>query len=191
MTLRCVKDGDLLYNNSKDDFPLNTVEGILFNTYTTDSIHNPQKPVTTRLFVLSNRLQFWKNWQKRRTPRRNVMGTTDRRGCLVPKHIEILKFGCWNRLSELCDGPSQVRRTVVSPRFKTLQLLRIWYRERFSERHDGSAGRTITGVTDRHRLFSGNWVSDPCDDLQDGPSQARRAVAGCAIPVWVGFLDTF
>ena len=44
MTLRCVKDGDLLYNNSKDDFPLNTVEGILFNTYTADSIHNPQKP---------------------------------------------------------------------------------------------------------------------------------------------------
>ena len=35
--------------------------------------------VTTRLVVLSNKLQFWKNWQKRRTPRRNVMGTTDRR----------------------------------------------------------------------------------------------------------------
>ena len=35
--------------------------------------------VTTRSVVLSNKLQFWKNWQKRRTPRRIVMGTTDRR----------------------------------------------------------------------------------------------------------------
>ena len=74
--------------------------------------------VTTRLVVLSNRLQFWKNWQKRRTPRRNVMGTTDRRGCLVPKHLENLKLGTENQLSELCDG---------------------------------MAGRTVTGVMDRHR----------------------------------------
>ena len=35
--------------------------------------------VTTCLVVLSNRLQFLKNWQKRRTPRRTVMVTTDRR----------------------------------------------------------------------------------------------------------------
>ena len=80
--------------------------------------------VTIRLVVLSNRLQFWKNWQKRRTPRRNVMGTTDRRGGLVPKYLENLKFGTENQLSELCDG---------------------------------MAGRTVTGVTDRHRC--------------DGPSQ--------------------
>ncbi|TMW83284.1 hypothetical protein EJD97_002233 [Solanum chilense] len=53
------------------------------------------------------------------------------------------------------------------------------------------AGRTVTGVTDRHRLISGNLVSEPCDDLQDGPSQARRPVTGCVIPVWVGFLYTF
>ena len=39
------------------------------------------------------------------------MGTTDRQGCLVPKHLEILKFGCGNRLSELCDGPAG--RTVT------------------------------------------------------------------------------
>ena len=89
--------------------------------------------------------------------------TTERHGhdgpsqCLVSKHLENLKLGTENQLSEL---------------------------------RDGMAGRTVTGVTDRHRLFSGNSVSDPCDDLQDGPSQARWAVAGCAIPVWVGFLDT-
>ena len=86
------------------------------------------------------------------------MGTTDRRGCIVPKHLEILKFGCQNRLSELCDG---------------------------------MAGRTVTGVTDRHRPLVEIWVSELCDDLQDGPSQARRPVTGCAIPVRVGFLDTF
>ncbi|WP_218672337.1 hypothetical protein, partial [Paenibacillus sp. 32352] len=43
--------------------------------------------VTTCLVVLSSRFQFWKNWQKRQTPRWNVMVTTDRRGCLVPKHL--------------------------------------------------------------------------------------------------------
>ena len=26
------------------------------------------------------------------------------------------------------------------------------------------------------------WVSELCDDLQDGPSQARRSVTGCANP---------
>ena len=119
--------------------------------------------------------------------------TTDRHGHdgpsqgLVSKHLENLKLGTENQLSELCDGmagrtvtgvtdrhrplveiwvselcddlqdgPSQARRTVVIHRFKTLQLLRIWYRERFSELRDGMAGRTVTGVTDRHRLFSGN-----------------------------------
>ena len=68
-------------------------------------------PVTTRLVVLSNRLQIWKNWQKRRTPRRNVMGTTDRQGCLVPKHLENLKLGTENQLSELRNG--MAGRTVT------------------------------------------------------------------------------
>ena len=108
-----------------------------------------QPSVTTRLVVLSNRLQFWKNWQKRRTPRRNVMGTTDRRGGLVPKYLENLKLGTENQLSELCDG---------------------------------MAGRTITGVTDRHRPLVEIWVSELCDDLQDGSSQARRAVTCCVNP---------
>ena len=77
---------------------------------------------------------------------------------LISKHLENLKLGTKNRLSELCNG---------------------------------MAGRTVTGVMDRHRASSENPVSEPCDDLQDGPSQARRAVAGCVIPVWVGFLITF
>ena len=74
------------------------------------------------------------------------------------------------------DGPSRVSRP------KTL---------RNSELCNEMAGRTVTGVTDRHRPLVEIWVSELCDDLQDGPSQARRLVTGCAIPVWVGFLDTF
>ena len=53
------------------------------------------------------------------------------------------------------------------------------------------AERTVTGVTDHHRPFTQNQVSELCDGQQDGPSQARRAVTDCEIPVWVGFLDTF
>ena len=84
--------------------------------------------------------------------------TTERHGHdgqsqgLVSKHLENLKLGTENRLSEL---------------------------------RNGVAGRTVTGHSPK------NQVSDPCDDLQDGPSQARRPVTGCAIPVWIGFLDTF
>ena len=83
------------------------------------------------------------------------------------------------------DGPSQ---GLVS---KHLENLKLGTEYRLSELRDGMAGRTVTGVTDRHRVFSGNPVSEPCVDLQDRPSQARRAVAGCVIPVWVGFLITF
>ena len=82
--------------------------------------------VTTCLVVLSSRFYFWKNRLRRRTPRRTVMGTTDRHGHdglsqgLVSKHLENLKLGTENRLSEL---------------------------------RNGMAGWTVTGVTDRHRLF--------------------------------------
>ena len=105
--------------------------------------------VTTCLVVLSSRFYFWKNWLRRRNPRRTVMGTTDRRGGLVPKYLENLKLGTENRLSKLC--------------------------------HE-MAGRTVTGVTERHRPLVEIWVSELCDDLQDGPSQARRPVTGCANP---------
>ena len=64
---------------------------------------------------------------------------------LISKHLEKLKLGTKNRLSELCDG---------------------------------MAGRTVTGVTDRHRPLVEIWVSELCDDLQDGPSQARRHFTG-------------
>ena len=117
--------------------------------------------VTTRLVVLSNRLQFWKNWQKRRTPRRNVMGTTDRRGCLVPKHLEILKFGCWNRLSELCDG--HVGRTVI-----------------------GTTNRRDPPFQNTSKIW--NWVLK-IDSLnfvtewKDGPSQAWRTVTEPSVKI--------
>ena len=81
------------------------------------------------------------------------------------------------------DGPSQV---LVS---KHLENLKLGTENRLSELRNGMAGRTVIGVTDRHRPLVEIWVSELCDDLQDGPSQARWAVACCAIPVWVGFLD--
>ena len=63
------------------------------------------------------------------------------------------------------DGPS---RGLVS---KYLENLKLGTENRLSELRDGMAGQTVTGVTDRHRVSSGNPVSAYCDDLQDGPSQ--------------------
>ena len=83
------------------------------------------------------------------------------------------------------DGPSQ---GLVS---KHLEYLKLGTENRLSELRNEMAGRTVTCVTDRHRVFSGNPVCEPCDDLQDGPSQERRAVTGCVIPAWVGSLYTF
>ena len=68
------------------------------------------------------------------------MGTTYRRGGLVSKHLENLKLGTENRLSEL---------------------------------RDGIAGRTVTGVTGRHRSFSKFQSLNSVTTQQDGPSQAR------------------
>ena len=79
--------------------------------------------VMTCLVVLSSRFYFWKKLAETTEP------TTDRHGHdgpsqgLVSKHLENMKLGTENRLSEL---------------------------------RDRMAGRTVTGVTDRHRLFSGN-----------------------------------
>ena len=91
--------------------------------------------VTTCLVVLSSRFYFWKNRLRRRNPRRNVMGTTDRRGCLVPKHLEILKFGCWNRLSELCN--EMEGRTVTDPQWKFGSLNFATTCRTDRRRHDG------------------------------------------------------
>ena len=78
--------------------------------------------VTTCLVVLSSRF-----YSEKLAETTNL--TTDRHGHdgpsqgLVSKHLENLKLGTENRLSEL---------------------------------RDGMAGRTVTGVMDRHSLFSGN-----------------------------------
>ena len=74
------------------------------------------------------------------------------------------------------DGPSQV---LVS---KHLENLKLGTKNRLSELCDGMAGSTVTGVTDRHRPLVEIWVSELCDDLQDGPSKARRRITGCANP---------
>ena len=101
--------------------------------------------VTTCLVVLSSRFYFLKNWLRQRNPRRTVMGTTDRRGGLVPKHLEFWNLGTeidsLNFVTKVQDGPSQ-------------------------------AWRAVTGMTGRHRSFSKNWVSELCDD------SAGRTVAG-------------
>ena len=67
--------------------------------------------VMTCLVVLSSIFYFWKNWLRRRNPRRTVMGKTDRRGCLVQKHLDFGKqLGTENNslnfTKEEQDGPS-------------------------------------------------------------------------------------
>ena len=71
---------------------------------------------------------------------------------------------------------------------KYLENLKLGTENRLSELRDGMAGRTVTGVTDRHRLLK---EIESLTNLHDGPSQARRAVTGCVIPVGVGFLVKF
>ena len=44
------------------------------------------------------------------------MGTTDRRGGLVPKYLENLKLGTENQLFELCDGMAGQTVTGVTDR---------------------------------------------------------------------------
>ena len=83
------------------------------------------------------------------------------------------------------DGPSQ---GLVS---KHLENLKLDTKNRLSELCDGMAGRTVTGVTDRHRPLVEICVSELYDDLQDRPSQARRPITVCIIPVGVGFLVKF
>ena len=80
------------------------------------------------------------------------------------------------------DGPSQ---GLVS---KHLENLKLGTENRLSELRDGMAGRTVTGVTDRHRLFREIESLNSVTGQQDGPSQARRPVTGYAFPGWVGFL---
>ena len=48
------------------------------------------------------------------------------------------------------DGPS---RGLVSKHF---EILKLDTENRLFELRNGMAGRTVTGVTDRHRLFGGN-----------------------------------
>ena len=83
------------------------------------------------------------------------------------------------------DGPSQ---GLVS---KHLENLKLGTENRLSELRNGMAGRTVEGVTDRHRPFREIESLKSVTEQQDGPSQARRAVTDCVIPVWVGFLYTF
>ena len=83
------------------------------------------------------------------------------------------------------DGPSQ---GLVS---KHLENLKLGTENRHSELRNGVAGRTVTGVTDRHRPFTKNQVSELYDGQQDGLSQARRPVTACVIPVGVRFMVKF
>ena len=77
------------------------------------------------------------------------------------------------------DGPSQ---GLIS---KQLENLKLGTENQLSELRNEMAGRTVTGPWWKY------WVFELCDDLQDGPSQARRPVTVCIIPVGVGFLVKF
>ena len=55
------------------------------------------------------------------------------------------------------DGPSQ---GLVS---KHLENLKLGAENRLSKLRNGVAGRTVTGVMDRHRPFTQNQVSELCD----------------------------
>ena len=74
------------------------------------------------------------------------------------------------------DGPSQ---GLVS---KHLENLKLGTENRLSELRNGVAGRTVTGVTDRHRFFREIESLNSVTGQQDGPSQARRAITGCVNP---------
>ena len=76
------------------------------------------------------------------------------------------------------DGPSQ---GLVS---KHLENLKLGTENRLSELRDEVAGRTVTGVTGRHRPFreieSLNSVTGSRTDLRrrDGPSQTAQSQSG-------------
>ena len=74
--------------------------------------------VTTCLVVLSSRVYSGNNCLGRRIPRQTVMGTTNRRGGLVPKHLDSENLGIeidsLNFTTEWQDGPSLARRTVTN-----------------------------------------------------------------------------
>ena len=90
--------------------------------------------VTTHLVVLSNRLQFWKKLAEATDP------TTDRQGHdgpsqgVVSKHLENLKLGTGNRLSELRDGMAGWTVTEPSMKIHSLNLATTCRTDR--RRHD-------------------------------------------------------
>ena len=74
-------------------------------------------------------------------------------------------------MTDLQDVPSHPRRTVVSPVAKHFNFYEFGARKRVSDRQDGRAGRTVTGVTDRHSVRGERGSLVSYDDLCDGPSQ--------------------
>ena len=95
---------------------------------------------------------FLENCLSWRIPRRTVMGTTDRRGGLIPKHLEFWKFGYWNRLSELRN--EMTGRTIVGTTDRHRPFNGIESLNSVMEQQDGpsQARRSVTGTTVRHRL---------------------------------------
>ena len=74
--------------------------------------------VTTCLAVRVVEFIFGNSCLGQRIPRRIVMGTTGRRGGLVPKHLDPGNLGTeidsLNFTTEWQDGPSFARRTVTN-----------------------------------------------------------------------------
>ena len=76
-------------------------------------------------------------------------------------------------------GHNEPSQGLVS---KHLENQKLGTKNRLSELCNGMAGRTVTGVTDRHRLFREIESLNSMTGQQDGPSQARRAIIGCVNP---------
>ena len=57
--------------------------------------------------------------------------------------------------------------------------------------HDGPSQCLVSKHLENLKWGTENRLSELCDGQQDGPSQARRAVTDCEIPVWSDFWLSF
>ena len=109
------------------------------------SIGSKSVYVTTCLVVLNSRFYFWKNRLRRRTPTMDHHGHDGPSQGLVAKHLENLKLGTENWLSELRNEMAGRTVTCVTDRHRLWWKLSLWILRR-------PAGRTVSGTTGRRRL---------------------------------------
>ena len=111
---------------------------------------------TTHLAGLSSRIIFYKYLLGRRTTRQIVMVTTDRHGLRRPTLVQFLLL-----LSALPSTASMTNR----------------------HRHNGPSSVFVPKHFNSWNLGTGTNSLNFVTDLQDGPSQVRRAVTICVTPL--------